>query len=55
MNTKRLAKRIVIRLLDIGLYKSSWREKHPIAYGDLLDYREDMEISIIKVLNKKKE
>lgn len=47
-----IAKEIVKELLDIGLYNSDWREAYPVAYGDLLDYREDIEASVVKVLNR---
>jgi len=38
-------KQIVSRILDVGLAKSTWREKHLDAYNDLLTYREDIILS----------
>ncbi len=40
------SKKIVNEILDKGLGNSSWRVKHENAYKELLDYREDLEISV---------
>lgn len=45
-----LYQKIVYRILDVGLADSTWRELHPQAYEDLLEYRVDMEDDVFKTL-----
>jgi hypothetical protein len=46
------AKTITSHILDRGLAESTWRAQHPEAYDDLLRYREDIEISVRKDLER---
>ncbi len=52
MNTKSVAKKIVLAILWHGLRESTWRETHPLAYTDLTNYIKDMEATVVKVLDK---
>lgn len=52
MNTKNTAMIIVSEILNTGLSTSTWKETHPIAYRELLEYRDDMETSVIHVLDE---
>jgi len=45
----KLPRQIVNEILDKGLAESTWRETHPLAYLDLLTYREDIVLSFEKV------
>jgi len=35
-------------MLQVNLRNSTWAETHPIAYKDLLSYKEDITIDLIK-------
>jgi hypothetical protein len=50
---KNLAAVIVNRILDHGLANSTWRVLHPDAYNDLLEYREDITLSVYHHIRKK--
>ena len=47
-----VAKNIVTEILDRGLADSTFRDKHPDAYDELLEYRADLEASAIKILKR---
>ena len=46
------AEKIVARILDQGLGKSTWRDNHPAAYDDLLNYRADMIADVETILQR---
>ena len=43
-------KKIVSEILFVGLFDSTWREKYPEAYVELLKYRADLEESVRNVV-----
>lgn len=47
-----IAKKIVDDILDKGLEKSTFREMFPDAYNMLLEYRDDLEESVLKFIPK---
>lgn len=51
---KELAKKVVNELLDNGLGQSTWRDNNIHAYYELLKYRDDIELSVEKVLKEEK-
>lgn len=52
MDHAKVAKKAVERILDTGLAESTFREKHPKAYKELLHYRADLEADIVKVVKR---
>ena len=50
MNKYTIAEEVVKEILDEGLADSTFRECHPEAYKDLLEYRADLEGSVVAVL-----
>lgn len=53
-NVKKLASKIVTTLLIDGLGDSTWKDNNGFAYNALLEYRDDMEASVEKILNKER-
>lgn len=45
-----IAMRVVVEILDKGLADSTWREQFPDAYKELLEYRQDLEGSVVEIL-----
>lgn len=52
MNKYMIAQAVIDEILDEGLADSTWREQFPEAYKDLLDYRADLEGSVVEVLDR---
>ena len=52
MNINGTAIRVVSEILDNGLANSIWVHDHIAAYSDLLEFRRDMEASVVLVLDK---
>jgi len=52
MKQETIARRIVSDILDKGLAHSTFRDKYPQAYLELLDYREDLEFAVLEKLPK---
>lgn len=50
MTNHKLAQLIVARILDRGLRHSTWRDNHPNAYTNLLEYRDDMVANAASIL-----
>ena len=51
-SNKTVAKKIVKRILDEGLANSTFRDKHPDAYLELIEYRVDLEADVVAILNR---
>ncbi len=49
-----LGRRSAAEIIDKGLADSTFRDKFPKAYDELLYVREDIALSITKVLNRSK-
>lgn len=54
MKRKTVEQKIITEILDKGLADSTFREKFPEAYEELLFYREDLEASVTRILKKHK-
>ena len=50
MKRETIARRIVSEILDKGLAKSTFNDEYPKAYLELLEYREDLELSVLRKL-----
>ena len=52
MRKKTTEEKVVNAILDKGLADSTFREKFPEAYEELLWYREDLEESVRRVIRR---
>ncbi len=50
LERRAIAMRVIVEILDRGLADSTWRNEFPKAYRELLEYRLDLEGSVIEVL-----
>jgi len=54
MTNDQLAAKIVNRLLNEGLARSTWRDTHPEAYNELVEHRPEMIRDVLKFLDNER-
>lgn len=51
-DTRKIAEKIIGRILDEGLAESTWRWEHPDAFFALNVYREDLIQDAVRILDR---